>query len=86
MSETTVSITLKNVPTNLHRLLKQQAREHKRSLNQEAILCIERALTGVRDPSTSLMSPPPPASAGALAEPWRSRSEMLEGFLDRDRE
>ncbi len=84
MSRTTVSLTLKNVPFRLHRLLKEQAREHKRSLNQEAILCLEQTLTGGSGTATSLASPPPPVSAGALIKPWKSRADMLEGFLDRD--
>lgn len=84
MSETTVSLTLKNVPVRLHRLLKEQAREHKRSLNQEVILCLERTLLGADDSSTSLLDPPAPVSAGALLMPWKSRAEMLDGFLDRE--
>jgi len=35
------TITLKNVPAKLHARLKAQAKAHKRSLNQEAIVCIE---------------------------------------------
>jgi antitoxin FitA len=38
------TITLKNVPAKLHARLKAQAKEHKRSLNQEAIVCIESAI------------------------------------------
>jgi antitoxin FitA len=38
------TITLKNVPAKLHARLKAQAKEHKRSLNQEAIVCIELAI------------------------------------------
>ncbi len=84
MKEATVSLTLKNVPVRLHRLLKEQACEHKRSLNQEAILCLERTLLGAGDSSTSLLDSPAPVSAGALLEPWESRSDMLVGFLDRE--
>lgn len=39
-----VTITLKNVPKDVHIALKQRARRHKRSLNQEAILCLDLAL------------------------------------------
>jgi len=84
MSESTVSLTLKNVPVHVHRLLKKQAREHKRSLNQEAIQCLERTLIGGGETATSLLDPPAAVSAGALLEPWESRAEMLEGFLDRE--
>ncbi len=38
------NITLKNVPEELYEQLKQQAEAHRRSINQEAILCLERAL------------------------------------------
>jgi hypothetical protein len=84
MRDSTVSLTLKNVPSRLHRLLKEQAREHKRSLNQEAILCLERTLSAGDEVPTSLLDPPAPVSAGALLEPWESRADMLEGFLDRE--
>jgi hypothetical protein len=39
-----MTITLKNVPPILHRTLKKQAKLHKRSLNQEAITCLETTL------------------------------------------
>ena len=39
-----MTITLKNVPAALHRTLKKQARLNKRSLNQEAITCLEATL------------------------------------------
>jgi plasmid stability protein len=38
------SITLKKIPVALHRILKTQAKRHKRSLTQEAISVLE---TGV---------------------------------------
>jgi plasmid stability protein len=84
MNESSVSLTLKNVPAHLHRLLKKQAREHKRSLNQEAILCLERTLNGAGETATSLLEPLAPVSAGALLTPWESRTDMLDGFLDRE--
>jgi plasmid stability protein len=39
-----MTITLKNVPPAVHRTLKRQAKLHKRSLNQEAITCLEATL------------------------------------------
>ena len=39
-----MTITLKNVPAQIHRTLKKQAKLHKRSLNQEAINCLEEVL------------------------------------------
>jgi plasmid stability protein len=38
------NITLKNVPDPLYEKLKQQADAHRRSITQEAIVCLERAL------------------------------------------
>jgi plasmid stability protein len=43
------TITLKNVPKHLHARLKALAKKHKRSLNQEAMVCIELA-TGTERP------------------------------------
>jgi len=37
-------MTLKNVPKSLHTKLTRRARVHKRSLNQEAIACLEETL------------------------------------------
>jgi hypothetical protein len=60
---------LKNVSPLLHRM-KHQARRHKRSLNQEVILCLDRAVSaGAFAPSVA--DPPPPVSAGAIRrEHW----------------
>lgn len=38
------SITIKNVPTDLHLRLKESAERHRRSLNAEVIVCLERGL------------------------------------------
>jgi plasmid stability protein len=38
------TLTLKNVPNELYDRLKALATEHKRSLNQEAIACLEEAI------------------------------------------
>ncbi|CAN5604154.1 hypothetical protein BH20VER3_BH20VER3_01450 [soil metagenome] len=35
------NITLKNIPPDLHRLLKRRAREHHRSLNKEVIATLQ---------------------------------------------
>jgi len=37
------SITLKNIPTELHRELKKRAEEHHRSLNKEIIATLKNA-------------------------------------------
>ena len=42
------SLTLKNVPPDLHRKLKRRAAEHGRSLNSEAIAALREATAGER--------------------------------------
>ena len=42
--DVSMTITLKNVPRGLHQALKRQAKVHKRSLNQEALSCLEEKL------------------------------------------
>jgi len=39
------SITLKNIPADLHRELKRRAEEHHRSLNKEIIATLKSATT-----------------------------------------
>ena len=63
------SITIKNVDPELYERLKQQAAEHRRSINNEAIVCIER----------SLMRYPLP-SAEDLIEESRKFREMTAGY------
>jgi plasmid stability protein len=49
------TITLKNVPRDVHSALKRRALRHKRSLNQEAIHCLDMALgCRARDPGALL--------------------------------
>jgi plasmid stability protein len=49
------NMTLKNVPDELYEQLKQAAARHRRSLNNEAIVCLERALeVGRADPAALL--------------------------------
>lgn len=38
------SITIKNIDPELYERLKKQAAEHRRSINSEAIVCLERSL------------------------------------------
>lgn len=40
------TITLKNVPDELHERLKAAAVSHRRSINNEAIVCLEAVLGG----------------------------------------
>jgi plasmid stability protein len=60
------TITLKNVPPELHRSLKESAKRHKRSLNQEAIHVLETSLFGDQSGRSSLRQPPPARSLGKI--------------------
>lgn len=42
------SLTLKNVPEEVHRRLKERAERHRRSMNSEAIRILERTLCTTR--------------------------------------
>lgn len=49
------TITLKNIPPDLYELIKQSAAANRRSINNEIITCIERAVRGRKvDPETLL--------------------------------
>ena len=49
------TITLKNIPDDLYAKLKKSAAAHRRSMNNEAIVCIERVLAANRiDPKAFL--------------------------------
>ncbi len=62
------TITLKNVPEELHRRLKERAERHHRSLNREAIRCLEAAVAPPAfDPEVFL------AKADALREELAAR-------------
>lgn len=47
------SLTVKNIPPELYERLKRSAEEHRRSINSEILVCLERALSSERmDPQT----------------------------------
>jgi plasmid stability protein len=50
------TLTIKNLPDSLYRRLKAKAAEHRRSINSEAILAVERAVvdSGAADPEEIL--------------------------------
>jgi plasmid stability protein len=50
------TLTIKNLPDLLYAQLKARAAEHRRSINSEAILLVERALVepGAADPAKTL--------------------------------
>lgn len=51
------TITLKNIPNDLYELIKQNAAEHRRSINNEVISIIENALRSQKiDPEKFLVT------------------------------
>ncbi len=52
------TLTIKNLPDSLYQRLKAKAAEHRRSINSEAILAVERAVAdgGAADPEDVLAS------------------------------
>jgi len=68
------TLTLKGIPDDLYALLKQRAAEHRRSLNSEVLVCLERTLRSQRvDPEAAL------ARADAVRErlrmpPWTEQA------------
>lgn len=66
------TITLKNVPEELHRRLKERAERHHRSLNREAIRCLEEVVS--EEPATPASIDPD----AFLAELRRHREALVE--------
>jgi len=48
------TVTLKNVPDELYARLKRKAAMNRRSINNEAIVCLESMLPEKRDPAVVL--------------------------------
>ncbi len=48
------SLTLKKVPRDLCARLKKSAKRHRRSINQEAIVCLQQGLPRPEDPEAVL--------------------------------
>lgn len=69
------SITIKNVDPELYERLKQQAAEHRRSINNEAIVCLEQSLQYY-----------PLPSAKELIEEGRRIREMTAHYMLTDEE
>lgn len=63
------TITLKDVPTSVHRTLKSRAQAHGRSLNREIIMTLERTLHGV------------PVDAAAIGKHARTVRETMGVYL-----
>jgi plasmid stability protein len=50
------NLTIKNIPSGLYDQLKQSAAQHRRSINSEAIICLERALHNIRIDTQAFMT------------------------------
>jgi antitoxin FitA len=51
------TLTIKNIPDELYEQLKQSAARHRRSVNSEVIVCLEKVLgSSFVDPATLLAS------------------------------
>ena len=49
------TLTIKNLPDDLHQRLKERAERHRRSLNSEVLVCLEHAVGASRvDPEAHL--------------------------------
>ena len=49
------TITLKDIPQPIHTALKQRAKQHGRSLNKEALACLEMIVAPARVNITALL-------------------------------
>ena len=78
------TITLKNVPPELHRSLKESARRNKRSLNQEAIHVLESSLGEAAKSRPSLRDRIPARSIGRILVPLEELNARPTDILDRD--
>lgn len=68
------TLTLKNVPDDLHRRLKARAERNHRSLNREAIRCLEAAVE-----PTSAVADDPWARAEAFREKLAAEGVWITG-------
>lgn len=50
------TLTIKNMPDDLYRKLKRKADRHRRSINSEAIVCLERSLGSEPVDSAALLA------------------------------
>lgn len=81
MEETT--ITLKKVPGDLHRSLKESAQRNKRSLNKEVLHRLENSLQGDLARRHRLAKPPVARSVGRVLVPQEALNARSDALLDR---
>lgn len=63
------TITLKNIPEELHLILKDRAKRHGRSLNKEVLVCLEESIT------------PRPIDINSLLADIRKNRSLVPGKL-----
>lgn len=66
------TLTLKNIPDDVYERLREAAELHRRSLNSEAIVCLETVLMPTRMPSGERLARARKLRAGLSAK-FRSR-------------
>ncbi|CAN5292968.1 hypothetical protein BH20VER2_BH20VER2_15500 [soil metagenome] len=62
------SVLLKDVPKKLHQQLRARAQRNRRSMHQEMLFLLERAVTGAADTAEEL--PPPMPTPRPLTDAW----------------
>jgi plasmid stability protein len=58
------ALVIKNLPSRIHRRLKEEAARNRRSMTQHALLLLEQALEN--NPSARKREPPQPIDLGVL--------------------
>jgi len=74
------TLTLKDMPAKLHSALKKRARSNRRSLNQEALYCLERA-TGLVREKDDIRTEWLDASAKNLSRVWDNKEDDVYNEL-----
>jgi len=75
------SLTLKDIPKRLHQQLRQRAQRNRRSLSQEALSCLEQAVTADPVDPDALLAEARALRAGVKA----ISSREIESWIDRGR-
>ena len=74
------TLTLKDMPAKLHSALKKRALRNRRSLNQEALYCLERA-TGLVRETDEIRTEWLDASAKNLSRVWDNKEDDIYNKL-----
>lgn len=77
------TLTLKDIPDEVYKRLKQSARRHRRSLNGEAIVCLESVLVPTRTPPAERLARARALRAGMPGRRFKVRD--IDALKRRDR-